>query len=276
MDAQATTIRIPLRARLPWFAVWVPAFLLLYLLVNGAGHMLPLYAVILKYSLPLTSLSRPFWKLQQIAEVLFGPWGILASPVLLIYAYVSWKLCPQWSLAVRRACRTVSALLLLLLSLCQSILIFPEGYPTGTPDWEQLRIIAAWTWTPHASGITTRLEMRCSLRSMDGETPVQPIMRVPDLLTHGNVHVRIGAAEYLAGYRGGLHVKKYSSEIAKLLSDPNAEVRSAAVSALGSLEAKQFAPVIAKLLADDPDPEVHDACKIALARHAAHTQSPDD
>ena len=37
--------RLPLRARRPWFLVWVPAFLLFYLLFNGAGHMRAAYLV---------------------------------------------------------------------------------------------------------------------------------------------------------------------------------------------------------------------------------------
>lgn len=30
--------KISWRARAPWFLIWVPLFLLLYLIVNGAGH----------------------------------------------------------------------------------------------------------------------------------------------------------------------------------------------------------------------------------------------
>ena len=111
---------LPWRARLPWFAVWVPTVLLLYTLVNGAGHILVAYLVLM--CLP----SQEGGLVLEVAAYPCGPLGFLIFPVLVIFASVSWKLCSQWSPGIRRMAGWLGIWLFLSFLLIQAILLCPR------------------------------------------------------------------------------------------------------------------------------------------------------
>ena len=115
-----TDERIPRRTRSPWFAIWVPAFLLLYVVVNGGGYMGALYE-----KDDLRTLPRVTEVLLDCRQIACGTWGLLVWPILGMLACSSWFLAPQWSFPVRWGAGVISMVLLAALVLAQLSLYIP-------------------------------------------------------------------------------------------------------------------------------------------------------
>ena len=260
MRAQEPT-PIPWKARLPWFQVWVPLALLLYVLVNGAGHMVCLYQA----SYGRADILDP---LKSAQAYLWGHWAPLTFPCLGILALVSWKTCPYWSASVRWASRVLGLFLICIFLSVQAWLVqAPYGWPPKGGAWSYQKQTLAWIWLPHLS----RPGMNISHKGY------------AELLEAPGGHIRYSALHAL-GPRGAKEftslfvkllrdpeeqqVRNYAKislymiepkgaapDIAKLLEDPESDVRVSAAELLGRLDAKEYAPQIAKLL-DDRDQDV--------------------
>lgn len=216
--------KIPLKARLPWFAVWVPLALLLYLLVNGAGHAALYYRCLGLGEDALAPLSP-------VAPFLWGPLWYLPYPCLIVLAFVSWKLIPQWSATARWTAGMAGFLLLCLLLLAQVWLVQkPFGWPPAAGNLAKQGRMLAWLWRPHMSRLWLDLSARDIAECLGDPDPC----------------VRRNAADSL----GQLGAKEFTPQIAELLKDPDPGVRAIAAHALGELGAKEFTPRIAALMKD--------------------------
>jgi hypothetical protein len=201
--------KIPLKARLPWFLIWVPLALLLYILVNGAGHMASTYKI---FHVSKESLAP----LETVAPFLWGSWAFLTAPTLAVFAWVGWKTCPFWSAPVRWVAGVLSLLLVILLLGVQGWLVqAPYGWPPAKWNWPKQRTILATIWKPHLS--RPGLEISAPY--------------IAQLLKDPDEDVRGEAAKALSQ----LDAKAFAPDIAQLLKDPDESVRSAAAEALKRL-----------------------------------------
>gem|GEM_PF-2300620 len=243
--------RIPLRARAPWFAIWVPVVLLLYTLVNGAGHMWVAYEVL------CIEPSQAFDFLLRLASFPCGPWGFLIFPVLAVFATVSWKLCPQWSPSIRWASAMLGALLSAFFLLTQATLLFPDQWQVGIPCPKKtvLRICAVQLWKPHlCRPVLERLRM-CSR----GPAWKAHASEFASMLRDQDGVVRVQAAQAL----GDLGAKEYAPDLIALLKGPDSRMRSTAASTLADLGGTEYVQDIETLL-KDPVPDVRKEASTAL------------
>ncbi len=241
--------KIPLKARLPWFQIWVPIILLLYLLINGAGHV-----EMLAQWEPLTS-TMPSTMERLRVPLLWSTWAFLIYPCLLILAYASWRLAPQFGSGGRWASGLVGLFLFCLFLLLQGWMIGAHiPNPTASSTWARQRRILLWLWKPHLG--------RPGLKPTDRD--------VAALLKDKDSELRRLATKEL-GYRGA---EEFASGIAKLLEDPDGEVRYEAVHTLGKCGAKEFSPDIARFLGD-PNPAMRGVTASALGKLGAKEYAPD-
>ncbi len=234
--------KVPLRARLPWFAVWVPVALLLYTLVNGAGHVLVAY-----HQDPNKEVSQETCIVLFLATFPCGPWGFLIYPVLVIFAFVSWRLCPQWSAMVRWMAGMLGALFCTLFLFAQSALLCYGGWRNGMPF--NLKVCVVQLWRPHFC--------RPVLQWFNQKSPAWQAQAsdVAGLLGHEDPALRIFAADTL----DELGRREYVPDIAALLKDRDAVVRQTAAWTLYSFDAKEYVPGIAALLRDGDSRARHSA-----------------
>ena len=263
---------LPWRVRLPWFAIWVPVALLLYTLVNGAGHVR--VADCLCQNLDFKHSQEVDFVLRAAAFPC-GLWGFLIVPVLAVFATVSWKLCPQWSPGVRRVSGWLGIWLFLSFLLAQVAMLFPSGWQVGMPSGRQLRVYAIQLWKPHLC--------RPVLEDFAWNNPdPSPAWKAQASdfafwLKDPDGVVQAGASVYLAKLRvkeyapgiavflrnsdrvlaadaaralGRLGAKEYIPELAVMLKDPDDSARYGAANALGDLGAKEYAPELAAMLKD--------------------------
>ncbi len=283
--------RIPLKARAPWFAVWVPVALLLYTLVNGAGHVLVAYEV-----LWVCPPNRETDFVLRATSVLYGNWAFLIFPVLLVYAFVSWKLCPSWSAAVRWGAGMLSVALCCLFILAQVLLLCPNGWRNGMPSGAILRVYGLQLWKPHfcrpvlkvlhLEGPSPAWKSQCSdfaslikdanskvrfgaIRSLRNLSAKEYVQDITHALQDPNAGVRYEALLILSDLKS----TGSSSSIAPLLKDPDVLVRCTAAADLGELGAKDYAPHISALLRD-PDGQVRWRAVEALGKLGAKDFAP--
>ena len=145
-----TPEKIPLKARLSWFQVWVPLVLLLYILINGAGHMA---AWGLRGPLFLHATMGPLARLR--VPLLWDPWALPVYLSLALLAVFTWKLAPQFSRGIRWTANLLGLFLFCLCLLAQGWLIqVPcSGYRAAflVGNWPMQKRILAWIWKPHMS-----------------------------------------------------------------------------------------------------------------------------
>jgi len=276
--------RIPLRVRWPWFALWVPLVLLLYVLINGGGYILEIDP-----GLPIV---------RRALQMVHGGYGLLFWPILTAFAYASWRLVPRWKPSWLTAQVVILQILLILFAmLYPSALRFSGSTllrfyyrPEQTlvvlqapNNWDEVRCQMIRLWKPHLPGLDRqnllmkdpdpRIRRQGIVPALwqlgDGGDPLQA-SKVAPFLEDPDPEVRSTAAAMLI--KLGAQAS-YVPELTRLLHDPDMNTRYDVAMCLGKIGDSPFVPAITGLL-KDPNVQVRLFAVSALGKSGSHSCVP--
>jgi AAA family ATP:ADP antiporter len=193
-------------------------------------------------------LSRGFAALGML--VLIQPWGFELAWYQL--SIVSLVLAGIWYVVAYRAKREYTA------SFRRSIeqgVVRPDQVRLTASELSTIETLVEELANPNPARVVYAIDV---LESLDKRNLVTPL-----LLYHEAPTVRVRALRALGAVRSDI-AHQWTPQIRRLLGDPDAGVRAAAVSALSAIS-REDAASVARPLVTDPDPRIRATAAVALA-----------
>ena len=185
--------------------------------------------------------------------VLIQPWGLALAWYQL--SFVSLGLAAVWYFMAFRAKREYLASFRR--SIAEGVVKADDVRLTGS-ELSTVETLVQELAHPNAARVVYAIDV---LESLDKRNLVTPL-----LLYHESAAVRARALYALGSVRSDIAMQ-WIPQIRRTLSDPDARVRAAAISALASI-GKEDAATLARPLLSDPDPRIRTTAAVALAGSA--------
>ena len=189
--------------------------------------------------------------------VLVKPWGLHLDWQRLSYA--SLLMTVAWMFMALRARR---GYLEAFRSSIQRRDVQPQDVRLTGADLTTIETLVQELAQPDASRVVYAIDV---LESLDKRNLVTPL-----LLYHASPDVRRRALAALREVRADI-AEQWAPQIRRMIADPDAEVRAAAIAALGAIRNEDTATVVRPML-DDPDPRIRVTAAVTLAA----SDRPDD